>query len=157
MSQENEQTKASESQEKSTSELTFTQMWQTLNHNQQRFAVAMLDSASKKEAAEAIGIEPNTAYGWNGVVDRVVSIMRTQAKDAAIAILTNSAVKAAMIDASLLDCYDPKIRQDAAEDILDRVLGRATQRLEHSGEDGAPIPVRITEVVVEKPRESVED
>jgi hypothetical protein len=114
-------------------------MWQRLTHNQQRFAIAMLDSPSKKDAALAIQVEPDTVYRWNGEIDDVIAYMRTQAKDAAIAILVDKVTKAAMVKIAGLDSDDEIRRQDAASEILDRILGRPTQRQEHSGPDGGPI------------------
>ena len=132
-------TESSQTTEKSISDTDFRQMWQELTHNQQRFAIAMLDAPTKKEAAVSIQILPDTAYRWNGVIDDVIAFMRTQAKEAAIGILADKATKAAMVKVAGLDSDDEIRRQDAATEVLDRVLGRATQRQEHTGKDGGPI------------------
>ena len=129
--------------EKSTSEQ-FKALWIQLNHNQQRFAIAMIGSATKKEAAESVGIKPNTTYGWNGIVDEVVSIMRTYSADTALAILENEVPKAAMIKALGLDSDNERIRQDSASEILDRNLGKPTQRQELTGADGGPLKAEVT-------------
>ncbi len=125
-------------EEKSTSD-TFQELWQRLDHNQQRFAVAMLTSATKKDAAQAIGLEPNTVYKWNGTIDLVVDFMRNHAAEAALGIVQANATKAAMVKAAGLDSNDEKIRQDVATELLDRNLGRATQRQEITGAGGEPI------------------
>lgn len=125
--------------EKSTSEEVFAELWQKLDHNQQRFAVAMLTSASKKDAAGRVGIQPNTVYKWNGDVDDVVEFMRNHAAAAALGIVQANATKAAMVKAAGLDSDDEKIRQDAASEILDRNLGKPTQRRELTGADGEPL------------------
>jgi len=124
-----------------TEKSTFRALWQKLDHNQRRFAVAMLDSKSKKEAAEAIDLKPNTVYGWNGDVDAVVEMMQEQQREAVLEILENEAVKAAMVKVAGLDSFDEIRRQDAATEILDRVLGKPTQRNEVSGPDGGPVVV----------------
>jgi hypothetical protein len=54
-----------EAPELSTSER-FAEIWAGLGHNQRRFVIAMLESKTKREAAESIGVQPNTAYKWNG-------------------------------------------------------------------------------------------
>ena len=131
--EETNQTQGQSNLEKSTSEADFAQMWQGLSHNQQRFAVAMLDAVSKKEAAIAVGLEPNTVYGWNGDVDAVVAFMRGQACESALEILVNKVVKAAMVKIAALDSADEKTRQDVATEVLDRVLGRAKQSVKHEG------------------------
>ena len=68
-----------------------------MGHNQRRFAIARLGASSKKEAAEAIGISPNTTYSWNGEVDEVVRLMQQISADTALAIIENDAPKAAMV------------------------------------------------------------
>lgn len=120
---------------------TFSALWQQLDHNQRRFAVAMLDSKSKKEAAESIDIKPNTVYSWNGEVDAVVAYLQKRQREAVMEILTQEAVKAAMVKVAGLDSSDEIRRQDAATEILDRVLGRPTQRSEFSGPDGKAIEI----------------
>jgi len=126
-----------------TEKSTFRALWQKLDHNQRRFAVAMLDSKSKKEAAEAIDLKPNTVYGWNGEVDAVVAMMQEQQREAVLEILENEAVKAAMVKVAGLDSLDEIRRQDAATEILDRVLGKPTQRNEVTGKDGEPLTVKF--------------
>lgn len=114
--------------EKYTSEADFLRLWGGLTHNQQRFAVAMLECPTKKEAALAIGLEQNTVYRWGAEIDEVVDYMRGRARDAAQNVLEASVVKAAAIKRAGLGSGEEKIRQDVASEILDRVLGRATQR-----------------------------
>ena len=130
-------------EEKSTSEANFRRLWQQLTHNQRRFAVAMLDSPTKKDAAISCELEPNTVYKWNGAVDEVVEILLENAADSAFDILEGQVVKAAMVKVAGLDSTDEKMRQAGATEILDRVLGRATQKTEVSGPDGGPIETKI--------------
>jgi hypothetical protein len=125
--------------DKSISEADFQRLWAVLSHNQQRFAVAMLECPTKKEAAIAVGLEPDTVYRWNGETDVVIAYMRDRARDAAFGVLESAVVKAATIKRAGLDSNDEKMRQDVASEVLDRVLGRATQRTEVSGPDGGPI------------------
>lgn len=124
---------------------TFSALWQQLDHNQRRYAVAMLDSKSKKEAAESIGIKPNTVYNWNDKVDIVIAFLQDQRRDAVMEILIQEAVKAAMVKVEGLSSFDEIRRQDAATEILDRILGRPTQRSEVSGPDGGPLTVRFVD------------
>jgi hypothetical protein len=124
--------------EKSTSS-EFRELWQTLTHNQQRFAIAMLSSKTKKDAAQAVGLEPNTVYGWNGEVDAAVDFMRNHSAVATLGIIEANATKAAMIKAAGLDSDNEKLRQDVASEILDRILGKATQHQEVTGPNGTPL------------------
>lgn len=134
-------TETSQNLEKSTSETGFAELWQRMSHNQRRFAVAMLDATTKKEAALAIGLEPNTVYGWNGEVDQAVAYMQQQTRDAVLGIIEANAVKAAMVKAAGLDSQDEIRRQDAASELLDRYLGRPFQRTELTGAGGGPVGV----------------
>ena len=95
----------------------------------------MLSSSSKKDAALSVNIEPNTVYSWNGSIDDVIEYMRNHAALAALGIIQANVTKAAMIKAAGLDSDNEKIRQDSASELLDRQLGKATQRQEiaHEG------------------------
>ena len=134
----------SETTEKSISDTDFKGLWGDMSHNQQRFAVAMLESSSKKVAALAIGVEPDTVYRWGESVDLVIEYMKEEARDSALLLLESSIVKAAAIKRAGLDSGDEKVRQDVASELLDRILGRAKQTTEISGPDGAAIIVNFT-------------
>ena len=99
-----------------------------LNHNQHRFIVAMMDHPSKKEAAEAIGIVPQTAYRWPKEVEEAVELMRLNIAVGAREMLSKSVAKAALVKVAGLDDDDPKVRQAAATEVLDRILGRPLQK-----------------------------
>ena len=131
-----------ETVKKSTSDA-FSEMWSKLEPNQQRYAIAALEFPSKKDAAESIGLKVNTVYKWGEEVTAVVDFMRSNAALAALGIITANATKAAMIKAAGLDSDSEKIRQDAATEVLDRNLGRPTQRQEHTGADGGVIRVSL--------------
>lgn len=101
----------------------------------------MMSCATKKEAAEAIGLQPDTVYRWNGDLDAVIDFMRNEAAAAALGIVTANAGKAAMVIGGLLDSDDENIRLRAGQDVLDRTMGRATQRQEVTGSGGAPLEI----------------
>lgn len=128
--------------EKSISDsVAFASAWHNLTHNQKRFAVAMMSCATKKEAAEAIGLQPDTVYRWNGDLDAVIDFMRNEAAAAALGIVTANAGKAAMVIGGLLDSDDENIRLRAGQDVLDRTMGRATQRQEIN--QTGPVVIRV--------------
>lgn len=131
----------SESTEKYTFEAGNGRLWGRLTRNQQRFAIAMLEFPTKKDAAIAVGLEPQTVYRWPDEVDQVIDRLIKDAADSAYEILKDSVVKAAAIKRAGLDSEDERMRQSVSTEILDRVLGRATQHLEHTGEDGGPIEI----------------
>ncbi len=127
--------------EKSTSEQ-FAAVWATLGHNQKRFVIAMLECKTKKEAAQSIGIKPDTAYHWNELVDKVIELARSDIQSAAVGIIAAAGSKAAAIKAGGLDSDNERIRQDSATEILDRNMGKPTQRQELTGKDGGEVTIK---------------
>jgi hypothetical protein len=130
----------SEVLEKSISER-FADIWRKLGYNQRRFVVASLEFPTKKDAAQSIGIEPDTVYRWPAIVDEAVELAHEETRETAIGILAESLTKAVMVKIAGLDSDDERLRHTAATEIIDRMLGRATQAIEHTGKDGGPIIV----------------
>ena len=116
----------------------FTLIWHKLSHNQRRFVVAMRECSTKAEAAEAIGLTQSTVYRWPEIVDTAIAMMDRHVKDAAISVLADAVAKAALIKVGGLDSDDEAIRLATSSEVLDRVLGRATQAVKHegTGDDG---------------------
>lgn len=123
---------------------TFSELWNQLTPLQRRFAVSMQEHPTKKEAAEAIDISPNTVYNWPAIVHTAVDFMANNIALATLGILQANATKAAMVKAAGLDSENEKIRQDVASEVLDRNLGKATQRQEVTGADGDSLTIKIT-------------
>ena len=119
----------------------FAEIWRHLNHNQRRYVVASLEYPTKKEAAQAIGIEADTVYRWPEIVDQAVQLASDKTRETAIGILAESLTKAVMVKIAGLDSDDEKVRHIVATEIIDRMLGKATQAIEHTGKDGGPIVV----------------
>ena len=109
----------------------FAELWNKLTPTQKRFAVAMQEHPTKKEAAEAIGINPQTSYNWNGDVDAVIEYMTNNIALATLGILQANATKAAMVKARGLDSKNEKIAQDVATEIIERNIGKVPQRNEN--------------------------
>lgn len=122
--------------DEATQATTFAELWDRLTPTQRRFVVAMQEHPTKKDAAEAIGIAPNTAYNWNGEVNDAIDFVRNNTAIAQLGILMANGTKAAMVVGKLLESRDESVRLRAAQDILDRNLGKATQRqeLDHGGD-----------------------
>ena len=111
-------------------------IWGNLTHNQRRFVVAMQEFPTKKAAAESIDLEPDTVYRWPEDVDEAIVLMSRDVREAATGVLAAALAKAAMTKVAGLDSGDERTRQQVAAEILDRMLGKATQRSEvqHEGE-----------------------
>jgi hypothetical protein len=99
---------------------------------QWRFITAMLEdkSRSKKDAAEHIGITPDTVYRWGSHVDDALAIARRNEHETTLAMRRQSLIKAMRVKIALLDSDDENVRQRAANDIIEWELGKATQKQE---------------------------
>ena len=109
----------------------FAELWNKLTPTQKRVAVAMQEHPNKKEAAQAIGITPQTAYNFSSDVDAVIEYMTNNIALATLGILQANATKAAMVKAKGLDSKNEKIAQDVATEIIERNIGKVPQRNEN--------------------------
>lgn len=125
-------------------------IWPTLTDVQRRYVVARQQSTTKKEAAEAVGVHPDTVYRWPDSVEEAVRLFVDCTADAARAEITAALAKAAMLKVKELDSPDPHIAARARTEILDRGLGKATQRTEAKVEGTFDITVeRIDELTAQ--------
>lgn len=107
-----------------------------LTIDQLRFVTARMNVSTDKEAALAIGVEPRTISEWKraGVpIDQAVRLLVNDGLVLSRSILRRSVAEAAAVKRAGLYSDDEKTRQAAASEILDRELGRATQRNEVAG------------------------
>ena len=124
----------------------FPSQWAALTRNQRRYVIAMLDSPTKKEAAEMIGVQPDTVYHWNSDVDDLIAIIEADRQAAALVILSNQAPMAAMVKVAGLESGNESVRQGASTEILDRVLGKPMQRQEITGKGGEQL-IPFTQII----------
>ena len=94
------------------------------------------------EAFRAMGISPSTFYGWDKerreyLAETAQRLKRANAVRATM-VLQGAVEKAAQVKVSGLESRKDNVKQGAATEILDRMLGKPTQRQEvdnkHSGE-----------------------
>ena len=119
-----------------------------LSKNQIRFAVAMLECPSKKDAAEAVGLNPDTVYRWNGDVDEAVRLMSLETTASAIALRKKNLIKAMMVKVAGLDSDDEGVRQKSATEIIEAELGKATQ---YQDVTSGGEPIKMIEVIKHYP------
>jgi len=121
----------------------LTDIFTQLTVEQARFVVARLDSRSDREAAEKIGVAPRTVYNWppetRALIKQAIDCYLSNVTAAALGLLRSAVLKATLIKVEDLDADDARIRQDAATEILDRVLGRPRLAVDL---DGGPIEVK---------------
>lgn len=157
MGQNKMQNKAS--QEKSSSS-ELGQALARLSTDQIRFVVARQEFSTDKEAAEEIGVKPDTVYQWKhrGVpIDKAVRLMAFDGVEVASELRRRNLAKAMAVKVAGLDSNKEVTRQNVATEIIEWEMGKAMQKQEITGHDGLPIPIQITEIVVKVPREPVED
>jgi len=115
-----------------------------LSKDQLRFVIALQDYPSKKEAAEAIGIKPDTAYRWNGDVEEAARLMALDSIAAARQMRRRALAKAMAVKIAGLDSEDERIRQSVSTEIIEGELGKAAQPL--TGADGGPMQHEVSDV-----------
>jgi hypothetical protein len=133
--------------EKSTSDA-LSEILPQLSKEQLRFVVASMDYPTKREAAEAVGIKPNTTYNWPPIVDEAIRLMAIESTAGALAIRRLNLVKAMAVKVNALDSDDEKIRQSAATEIVEWELGKAQQKTTLQNPDGSNLaPANIITIV----------
>lgn len=114
-----------------------------LSADQIRFVVARQEFSTDSEAAEAIGIKPNTVYNWPKNVKEAVRLMAADGLTTAMHIRRRNLAKAMLIKASGLNSKDERIRQSASTEIIEWELGKATQRQELGNADDNPFAIKF--------------
>lgn len=126
-------TKMEKSTEISTSER-LSQILPLLNKNQLRFVIAAQEHPTKKDAADAIGIKPNTVYGWNGIVDEAIRLFGVDSINASIAMNKRVLPKAMAVMIALLDSDNEAVRQRASKELIEWIRGKAVQPIDQNVE-----------------------
>ena len=85
-------------------------------------------SRTKKDAAEAIQLTPDTIYRWPDYVDDALLLAQENLHDAIIEMRKQSALKAMSVKVALLDSEDENVRSRAATELIEWELGKAMQR-----------------------------
>lgn len=100
-----------------------------------RYVIVRQECATDKEAAEAIGIKPDTVYHWPQIVREAVRLMARDGVVTALHLRRRALSKAMLVKVDGLDSKDERVRQAAATELIEWELGRAAQtnKNEHSG------------------------
>lgn len=131
----------------------LTEALEQLSVDQIRFVVARRSFPTDKETAEYIGISPNTVKDWKykgAPIDDAVRLMALDGVVTAQHILARNLAKAALIKAAGLDSDDERVRQAASTEIMDREMGKPTQRNEVSGLEGGPIEIHTFDAALKR-------
>ena len=101
-----------------------------LSKNQLRFVSARQECATKKEAAEKVGLNADTVYRWPEAVERAVELVALVPLEAAIAVRRRALLKAMLVKVEGLEYADKDARQKIATEIIDRELGGVPQTMD---------------------------
>jgi len=121
-----------------------------LSLDQIRFVVARQEYATDKEAAEHIGIQPQTVYRWGDDVKQAVRLMAYDGMITAQHIRRKALAKAMLVKVKGLDSDDDSLRQRVATEIIEWEMGKAMQPQEISGKDGTPLIPQRAETALDK-------
>ncbi|MCS3827429.1 hypothetical protein GGP85_002899 [Salinibacter ruber] len=106
------------------------EIWEELTPSQKRFVVAYQRHTSKADAAAEVGLAASTVYSWPDKVDHAAEMFYEETAALAMQELEEALVEAAMVKTQ--EVRDPGStegsQQEAASDVLDRVMGKPTQK-----------------------------
>jgi len=110
---------------------------------QRKWLIARLLSTSDAAAARAIGIHPSTVCRWENKaeLDGAIAELLEDPRNQAMAIFLDALPKAARIKVAGLNSRKEQIQQAAANDIVDRAMGKPMQKQEITGPDGGAVVV----------------
>jgi len=112
---------------------------------QRRWVWARLQEATDAAAAKRVGLHPATVCRWPNKkqLDGAVAALLDDAIEAARMMLADVLLEAVRVKIAGLHSRNEPIRQNVATEIIDRVLGKPSQRQEITGAGGEPIIVNI--------------
>ncbi len=107
-----------------------------------------------KEAAEKIGRSVTTVSKWKNkaAIDRAAAMVAAEGVLVTSVLLQRHLPQAAQEMIEQLGNRNVAVRHKAAVDILDRAMGKATQRIEATGKDGGPIETKDIDGLTDEER-----
>lgn len=120
---------------------TLDEILRTLTVEQLRFVVARQNCNSDAEAAKTIGISKGTVSRWPDNVEKAVRLMLLDGVHVAQELLRRALNDAVQVKIDGLQSRHENIKQAAATEIIDRMMGKPTQRQEVTGKDGTPLVI----------------
>jgi len=106
--------------------------------------VARQEFATDKEAAQEIGVKPDTVYQWKhkgAPIDDAVRLMALDGVIVASTLRRRHLAKAMAVKVAGLDDDDNRLRQNVATEIIEWEMGKPTQRTENKTEVGGAVKI----------------
>lgn len=112
---------------------------------QRKWIVARLLSTSDAAAARAVGVHPSTVCKWaeKPELDETIEALLADPMAQALTMILDAVPEAAKVKIAGLNSRKENVRQSSATEILDRVVGKPRQKMEHSGPEGEAIRVLV--------------
>lgn len=124
-----------------------------LDERQLAYVVARSKCFKDADALKEIGLSKNTFYKWDASEREKLNELALRFKrETAMRVLMNlqeHAEEASLVIAALMKSRNDNVKLKAAQDILDRVVGKPSQSLELSGRDGGAIVVEWDDAITE--------
>lgn len=103
-----------------------------LSYDQRRFVAAMQRFSTKRAAAEALDLKPDTVYHWPDIVDEATDLCSADAFLFAQGLRKRALAEAMLVKVAGLHSEDERIRQSAASEIIEWEMGKANQPVDLS-------------------------
>jgi len=113
----------------------------TLTTEQLRFVVARQQYSSDAETARQIKVAKQTVSAWGEPVQRAVKLMAMDGVIVARERMRRALAEAISVKVEGLRSRNENVKQNAATEIIDRAIGKATQKNEITGANGAAMNV----------------
>lgn len=131
----------------------------TLEPLKAQWVYARAAARSDKAAYEAIGVSRSAFYKWaeseRDALRALAQKLKADVQLRVMQLLEGAAEDAARVKVAGLHSRNEGVKQGAASEILDRVLGKATQRQEVTGAEGGPMEHDIRSDALERMLEKV--
>lgn len=116
-----------------------------LNIEQRKWVLARLLVTSDAKAAREVGIDPATVSRWPNKAEltQIVETLLSDPIRRVVEELREALPEASRVKREGLKSRNEGIRQDAASEIFDRVLGKPMQPTEVSGKGGGAVIIAI--------------
>ena len=114
-----------------------------LTTDQIRFVIARQEYATDKEAAEAIGLKPDTVYHWPAIIKEAVRLMAYDGMTTALHLRKRALAKAMAVKVAGLDSNKEATRQGVATEIVEWELGKATQPTQNDNSGDMRVTVQF--------------
>jgi len=117
------------------------QLLKSLSADQMRFVVIRQQCTSDADAARQMKISKTTVCNWGANVQRAVELMAMDGVIVARERMRRALAEAISVKVEGLRSRNENVKQNAATEIIDRAIGKATQKNEITGANGAAMNV----------------